>query len=884
MTDREGSFAPATIVTHIDAFVHRRPSAMRTAECHPPNTGSHSLAAFWTVTPEAICDELRCGLGGLSSSEAARRLAQYGPNSDAETRSDGIARAILRRLLEPLSLILLVAGIVSVMTGDAIGGSIIVAILALSIGLDTIQEGHAVRAADILRRSVALKAEVRREGIFRQIEVDQVVPGDIVRVRAGDIVPADAMVLESTACTVGEAALTGEPYPVEKRPGPCSGASPSEASNALFRGAVAQTGEAVALAVNTGRATVFGAAASALAQAQIPSPFQRDLREFGLVIARLTLVLVVIVLSTRVLLGRPVLDSLLFAVALAVGLTPELLPMITTVTLTRGAMRMAGRKVIVKRLASIHDLGAMTVLCTDKTGTLTSAEITLARSLDAEGADDPHSARLGAIAAELGGDRGALDAALVRCSTGAALGWTLLRRHPFDFSRRMGSVLAKGPDGSLLIVKGAPEAVLACCTRQRQGTELVAMDATMRIAAIEGVRALARDGLRAVAVASRQWTETARDIGAADEKELVFEGICAFADPPKPTAAGAIARLANAGVTLKILSGDDPVVVKRLAGLVGLNAENILSGSDIAKLSDEALAMQVQSVDAYGRLTPDQKSRIVKALQAKGAVVGFLGDGINDAPALKAADIGLSVDGATGVAQAAADMILLASDLEVVADGVAEGRRTFANILKYVRMGASSNFGNMLSMAVASMALPFLPMLPTQILLNNLLYDLSELGIPFDGVRPKAVAQPQLWDMNGLIRFAAIMGPLSSLFDFLTFGVLVLAFNASPVEFRTTWFLESMATQILVIFIIRTGGRPWQDLPRPALAASSLVALIVAMVLPFTPVGGWFGFETPPLAMLVAVGITVTVYLISAEFLKSFAMRTKYRAGCTHAT
>jgi P-type Mg2+ transporter len=585
---------------------------------------------------------------------------------------------------------------------------------------------------------------------------------------------------------------------------------------------------------------------------------------------------VVIVLATRVLLGRPVLDSLLFAVALAVGLTPELLPMITTVTLSRGAMRMAGRKVIVKRLASIHDLGAMTVLCTDKTGTLTSAEITLARSLDPFGADDPRAAQLGAIAADLGGDRGSLDAALLRGSSGAAEGWTLVGRHAFDFSRRLGSVLATGPGGQLLIVKGAPEAVLALCTKHRRGKEVLAMDGMAQTEAIDRVHALAQDGLRAVAVASRPWPEKAHEVEAADENELVFEGICAFADPPKPTAAAAIARLASAGVRLKILSGDDPIVVKRLAGLVGLNAEKILSGSDIAKLSDEALAVQVQSVDAYGRLAPDQKSRIVKALQSKGAVVGFLGDGINDAPGLKVADIGLSVEGATGVAQAAADMILLASDLEVVADGVEEGRRTFANILKYVRMGASSNFGNMLSMAVASIALPFLPMLPTQILLNNLLYDLSELGIPFDGVRPEATARPQVWDISGLIRFAAIMGPLSSLFDFLTFGVLVFVFNASPAEFRTTWFLESMATQILVIFIIRTNGRPWQDLPRPALAASSLVALIVAMVLPFTPVGGWFGFEAPPLAMLVGTGIIVIVYLVSAELLKPLAVRYRH--------
>jgi Mg2+-importing ATPase len=828
-----------------------------------PESPTHADNHFWRLSSDELCKRLGCGLTGLSATEAADRLDQFGLNSDAPPRIEGAARAILRRLLEPLSLILLVAGIVSMLTGDDIGGLIIVLILVLSIGLDTVQEGHAVRAAEILRRSVALKAEVRRDGAFREIDVDQVVPGDLLRVRSGDIIPADALILEATAFTAGEAALTGEPYPVQKRAG--AAAAPDDRSNALFRGAVAQTGEAIALVVRTGRDTVFGAAASALAETQAPSPFERDLREFGLVVARATLALVLVVLTVRVVFGRPVLDSLLFAVALAVGLTPELLPMITTVTLSRGALRMAGRKVIVKRLAAIHDLGAMTVLCTDKTGTLTSAEITLARSLDAEGKDDVRAAQLGAIAASLGGDRGSLDAALCAGRPDVAQGWTLAGRQAFDFSRRLGSVLATGPEGALLIVKGAPEAVLALCT----------MDEDARAAAIARVRDLASEGLRTVAIASRRWSGTLREVETEDETDLGFEGFCAFADPPKPTAAAAIARLAASGVELKILSGDDPVVVKRLAGLVGLNPERVLSGADIAELSDEALTVQVRSTDAFGRLAPDQKSRIVKALQAGGEVVGFLGDGINDAPALKVADVGLSVDGATGVAQAAADMILLASDLEVVADGVAEGRRTFANILKYVRMGASSNFGNMLSMAAASIALPFLPMLPTQILLNNLLYDLSELGIPFDRVSAQATAQPQVWSMSRLVRFAAIMGPLSSVFDVLTFVALLFLFKASPEEFRTAWFVESMATQILVIFIIRTYGRPWRNWPDPVLAASSLIALLVAMVLPFTPLGAWFGFVAPPPIVMAGIAFLVVVYLACAELLKPFAIRAK---------
>ncbi|KAA0121251.1 magnesium-translocating P-type ATPase [Methylobacterium sp. P1-11] len=846
----------------------------------PARASTHPIPAqvpdFWTATPEALAATLGCATSGLSTAEADHRLIRYGANVDAPDAVATRLGAILRRILEPLSLILLVAALVSAVSGDWIGGAIIASILALSIGLDTVQEGHALRAAEALRRSVALKAEVRRDGVYTTIPVEDVVPGDLIRVRAGDIVPADALIVESNAFTAAEAALTGEPYPVEKRPGAIAAANAAEASNALFRGAVAQTGEAVALVAATGRATMFGAAAAALGAEPEASPFQRDLRAFGLVVARMTIALVVAVLAFRVAFGRPVLDSLLFAVALAVGLTPELLPMITTVTLSRGALRMAKRKVIVKRLAAIHDLGAMTILCTDKTGTLTAAEIALTQSLDGAGRDDPRAARLAAIAADLGGDRGSLDAALVGAAPDAAAGWRLTGRRAFDFARRSGSVRAEGPEGAVLIVKGAPETVLPLCVRRRAGDAQRPMTEAERAEALDRVRALAGDGLRSIAVASRTGSTGAAE---TDERDLVLEGFCAFADPPKATAAAAVARLAAAGVRVKILSGDDPVVVHRLAGLVGLAGETTLSGAEVAALSDEALAVRVRAVDAFGRLTPDQKVRVVRALKADGAVVGFLGDGINDAPALRQADIGLSVEGATGVAQAAADMILLAPDLEVVADGVAEGRRTFANILKYVRMGASSNFGNMLSMAAASVALPFLPMLPTQILLNNLLYDLSEVGIPFDGVRPEASAQPQIWDMGRLVRFASVMGLLSSVFDLLTFALLLVVFGAAPETFRTAWFLESMATQILVIFVIRTNGRPWRDRPTAALAVSSLAALTVALALPFTPVGHWFGFTPPPGPVLLAIlAITVT-YLVLAELVKPFALGGRAAPG-----
>jgi len=839
---------------------------------HPPSAAPER---FWNLSAQALCERLQCSLGGLTGAQAQTLLVRHGPNADAPPQARGLAAAIGRRLREPLSLILLGAGAVSVATGDGVGGGIIVTILGLSIGLDTVQEGRATRAAEMLRRAVALQAEVMRDGSFRQVPVEEVVPGDIMRVRAGDIIAADALVLESDAFTASEAALTGEPYPVEKRPGLQAAYAASEARNALFRGSVAQTGEARALVVSTGRNTLFGAAAAVLGEGAEVSAFQRDMHAFGLITARLTLALVVMVLATHMLFGRQVMESLMFAVALAVGLTPELLPMITTVTLSRGALRMAGRKVIVKRLAAIHDLGAMTVLCTDKTGTLTRAEIALARSLNGAGQDDPRAAWLGAIAATLAGDRGALDAALQASHPDAAQGWALLQRHAFDFNRRVGSVWVEGPGERLLIVKGAPEAVLSLCTRRRQSGEVLPFGDTGRAEGLQAVHVLAQQGLRVVAVASRarpDATSASSPLSPADEAELVFEGFCAFADPAKPTAKVAIARLSAAGVRLKILSGDDPVVVQRLAQQMGLCADRVLTGAELAGLTDDALAVQVQSVDIYGRLAPDQKARIVRALQAHGAVVGFLGDGINDAPALKVAHIGLSVDSASGVAQAAADMILLDSDLAVVADGVEEGRRTFVNILKYVRMGASSNFGNMLSMAVASFFLPFLPMLPTQILLNNLLYDFSEIGIPFDTVPPEAIAQPQVWDMRGLLRFAGTMGPLSSLFDMVTFGGLLWMFQSTSEQFRTLWFMESMATQILVIFVVRTHGLPWRDLPHPALLWSSLVALFVAMALPFTPVGSWFGFVAPPMAMVAGMSGLVLAYLACAQWLKASAL------------
>jgi Mg2+-importing ATPase len=830
---------------------------------------------FWTRSLDAAYADLKATPNGLSTDEASRRLVATGRNADAAARRAGPISAILRRFLEPLILVLLFAAIVSAVTGDAASASIIVTIIIVSVGLDAFQEGRAAKAADALKASVALTAEVKRDGAFKTIPTEEVVPGDILRVRTGDIIPADAMVVESSSFTANEAAMTGEPYPVEKHLGPVSSTAPTDATNALFRGAIGQTGEAIALAVATGPKTMFGAVASLLAEDIAPSPFQRDLRGLGFVVARAAAVLAIVVLAINLFLGRPLLQSMMFAVALAVGLTPELLPMITTVTLSRGAVRMAKRKVIVKRLASIHDLGAMTVLCTDKTGTLTSAEIVLAGSCDPQGQPTPRVAELAAVCAQLAGDRGALDGALAAANPKVGEGWTATSRLGFSYERRRGSVLAEHAGAEILVCKGAPEAVLAVCDSRRAGSDVAALDAAGRKAIAATLRGFAEQGLRAVAVATKPCATAGAALEPADEANLVFEGFCTFQDPPKPSAIAAIKRLIAAGVRVKVLSGDDPIVVARIAGLVGLNGDVVLSGTDLQGLSQEALRARVKTVDAYGRLTPDQKVRVVRALQAAGETVGFLGDGVNDAPGLRIADVGLSVDGATGVARAAADMILLASDLDVVADGVEEGRRTFGNILKYVRMGASSNFGNMLSMAVASLFLPFLPLLATQILLNNLLYDLSEIGIPFDTVDVPMLAKPQRWDMRGIVRYAAVMGPLSSAFDFLTFAVLLLGFHTTAPQFRTAWFLESIVTQILVVFLIRTRGLPWTTPPDRRLVISALAALVVAMIIPFTGLGHWFAFSPLSLAILASVGAITLAYLASAEALKHLAVKAR---------
>ncbi len=831
------------------------------------------LALFWADAPAGLSE----AQAGLTSAEAARRLAADGPNVIADKGSRTILARILARLAEPLVAILLMAAFVSGATGDHASLIIILTMVVLSVGLDVYQEHGAEKAAEALRRAIALTVGVRRDGQFIDLPTEALVRGDVVRLGPGSLVPADGIVLASHGARVDEAILTGEPYPVDKRPGPSGARALADAYDALFDGTAVVSGEATMLVAATGRRTQLGAISASLASAEPPSAFERGLHRLGLLILRLTLALVLFVLLVQILFHRPMLESVMFAVALAVGLTPELLPMVTTVTLSRGALRLAQKQVIVKRLAAIHDLGAMDVFCTDKTGTLTEARIELSAWPDAAGKDSAHVLELAAINSfyESGVGNPLDTAILARAGNPASLPWRKMADLPFDFERRRAAVLVEQGGRRMLVVKGAPEALLDRCTQADLDGKPAPLGAKHRAALDTMHDARAANGERLLAVAWKDWDGAPRALSAEDEAGLVFAGYCAFLDPPKQSARAAIARLRGLGVQVKVISGDAAPVVRHLVAALDLDCTGLLTGDEIAKLSDAALRVQVRRTDLFARVSPEQKLRIIRALSRSGHTVGYMGDGINDAPAIKAADAGMSVDGATDVARAAADMILLSNDLGVVADGVMEGRRTYANIIKYVRMGTSSNFGNMLSMALAALVIPFLPMTAIQILLNNLLYDFSQLGIPLDNVDEAETRHPHNWNISAIQRFTAFMGPLSSVFDIATFALLLLVFNTSPAEFRTAWFVESMLTQILVIFVIRTQARPWRSTPHRALALTSLGALGVALMLALGPWAGTFGFAAMPLHLLGAVVVLALTYLACAEAIKRRAMRQR---------
>ena len=811
------------------------------------------------------------GVAGLSSAEARRLAKRHGPNELHPRRRRSVLEELLRRFRSPLVLILIAASAISAFTGDVASFAIIVTMVVLSVAIDFIQERRAGHAAEALIRRVQVHANVVRDGRLASLPVNRLVPGDVVRLAAGSVIPGDGRLLEANGLHVNEALLTGEPFPVEKR----VGARHPPRGDDVFMGTSVVSGTATMRITRTGAATEVGKIAASLAAQPPATEFERGLRSFGMLIMRITAFLVLFVLLVNAAMHRPLLESFVFAVALAVGLTPELLPMILTVTLARGALRLSAEHVIVKRLAAIEGLGSMDVLCTDKTGTLTQARIRLERVVDLDGrTSDTARSRACLNSAFQAGIRTPLDEALLAQPVDAA-GWTKLAEVPFDFERRRVAVLLRHGTHRLLLVKGAPEELLRLCTHYAAAAGERPLDEEARRRASEELERLGNAGLRVLAVAHRALERD--EASVHDEHGLVLDGFAAFADPPKPGAAQALAALAANGVAVKILTGDGAAVTRHLCASLGVAAQGVLSGAEMQRMDDAALAARAQATTLFCRVSPAQKTRIVAALRARGHVVGFLGDGINDAPALHRADVSLSVNNAVDVAREAADLILLKRDLGVVHRGVIEGRRTFVNIRKYVLMGTSSNFGNMFSMAGASLFLPFLPLLPAQILLNNLLYDVSEVPIPLDRADEAETARPQKWDMALVRNFMWALGPVSSLFDFLTFYVLLAVLHADVALFRTGWFIESLATQVLVIFVIRTRASPLASRPHPALAALALVVLAIAVALPFTPLAAALGFVAPPPLFFAVLATLVAAYLVLAEVVK----RAFYRLSRT---
>ncbi|WP_322859626.1 magnesium-translocating P-type ATPase [Mycobacterium europaeum] len=821
-------------------------------------------AALVAAAPvEEVLRRLDSSAAGLSGAEAAARLTRYGPNA---VRTHHVnAFAVLGRQLRNAVLILLAGtAVVSYFLGDSMQAVIIGVILAASIGLGFINEYRAERAAADLHASVHHNAVVRRDGEFVSLAVTALVPGDVIRLSLGEAVPADVRLIDVTGLECNESILTGESTGSEKSPDPVPpGTGLADAADLAFMGTIVSAGEGTGVVFATGRNAEFGRIASGLDERQPETTFQVGLRQFSYLLLQVAVALMVIILLSNLLLAKPIIDSVLFSLAIAVGITPQLLPAVVSTGLATGSRQLAKAKVLVKRLVCIEDLGDIDILITDKTGTLTEGRIRLVESCDPGGAHTGAVCRLGLLATdvdpETGGASGnALDAALWESPQarelmdGAARRVALL---PFDHERRATSALVDDDGNRVLVVKGAPEQVLAQCRAVPPAAE-------------DTLAALFAAGRRVVAVATKP-APGMTTLTRADECELSLAGFLVFADEPKSAARQSLSDLADLGIELKIATGDNPRVAEKVCDELGLASKGTITGAQLDAVDDADFADIAQNHTIFARISPEQKARLITALRRKGRSVGFLGDGVNDALALHAADVGISVDSATDVAKDAADVVLLEKDLGVLATGVAEGRRIFANTIKYVLMGTSSNFGNMFSAAAASALLPFLPMLPSQILLNNLLYDTSQLAIPTDRVDAEQLHAPSHWNVAFIRRFMLIFGPISSLFDFLTFGLMLGVLHAGAIEFRTGWFVESLATQTLIIFVIRTRKVPFlRSRPSVLLTATSLTVVAVGAGLTVSPLARTLGFTPLPWQFFAALGAFVVSYLILVELAK----------------
>jgi len=857
-------------------------------------TRADELFVLSRLAGDVACKRLASSPQGLSADEVALRLDRYGHNLITRERQPTIPEEIWRRANNPLNALLVTLAVVSYFLGDVRAAIVIVVMVLLSIITAFIQEHRSNEAAARLRAMVKTTASVRRSsgvahGDFTEVPLETLVPGDIVRLSAGDMIPADLRLLETKDLFVNQSALTGEAMPAEKYAHACEDShdDPFDLPNVCFMGANVVSGYATGVIARTGGQTFFGQLADEVAGQYVPTAFDRGINRFTWLMIQFIIVMGPLVFLVNGLTKHDWLEALLFAVAVAVGLTPEMLPMIVTVNLAKGATAMARDKVIVKRLNAIQNLGAMNVLCTDKTGTLTQDRIILKRHLDIRGEDSDRVLQYAYLNSYFqSGLKNLLDVAVLEHVDmhkilGIGEGFRKVDEIPFDFQRRrLSVVVAHGADKHVLICKGAVEEIIAVSTRYELDGAQGSLDKSHFATAKEETVALNEDGFRVVALAYKEIDAPKATYSIADESDLILLGYIAFLDPPKDTAREAIASLAAKGVRVKILTGDNEVITRKICREVKIEAGEILLGSQVEKMSDAELVEAADATTIFAKLTPVQKERIVGALHLKGHVVGFLGDGINDSPALKAADVGISVDTAVDIAKESADIILLEKSLLVLQDGVTEGRKVFGNITKYIKMGASSNFGNMFSVLGASIFLPFLPMAPIQVLTNNLLYDFSQTAIPTDNVDDDYIAMPRHWDIKNIFKFMIFIGPISSIFDYATYAIMLFVFDAwsNPSLFQTGWFVESLLTQTLIIHIIRTAQVPIiESRASAALLTTSIIICVIGIALPFTWVGSVLGF-TPlpwlywPLVVAMLLSYAILTHLVKVWFVRKWGM------------
>ena len=847
--------------------------------------GAEQLFAVSKVSATPACEMLRSDMLGLATAEAARRLESYGRNLVSRVRKPTIIEEIWSRAKNPLNALLLTLAAASYLIGDLRAAAVIVLMVFLSVATAFIQEHRSNQAAAQLRAMVRTTASVRRADAgghedFVEVPIETLVPGDVVRLSAGDMIPGDLRLLEAKDLFVNQSALTGEAMPAEKYAHACDEhiIDPFDLPNICFMGANVVSGYGTGLIVRTGAQTFFGQLADEITGRHVPTAFDKGINRFTWLMIRFIIVMGPLVFVINGVTKHDWLEALLFAVAVAVGLTPEMLPMIVTVNLAKGATAMARDKVIVKRLNAIQNFGAMEVLCTDKTGTLTQDRIILKRHLDINGSESERVLQFAYLNSHFqSGLKNLLDVAVLEHVEmhkvlGIDDGYRKIDEIPFDFTRRrLSVVVAHGEDKHLLICKGAVEEIFAVSTRYEVDGTTGPLDESHFATAKQETVALNEDGFRVIAVAYKEIGNAKSAYTAADESDLTLLGYIAFLDPPKDSAREAIAALGDKGVKVKILTGDNEVITRKICRDVGIDAGDILLGSQIEQMNEQELSDAVDGMAVFAKLTPAQKERIVRALHLKGRVVGFLGDGINDSPALTAADVGISVDTAVDIAKESADIILLEKSLLVLQDGVIEGRKIFGNITKYIKMGASSNFGNMFSVLGASLFLPFLPMAPIQVLTNNLLYDFSQTAIPTDNVDPEYIATPRRWDISNIFKFMVFIGPISSIFDYTTYAVMLYEFDAwaNPPLFQTGWFVESLLTQTLIIHIIRTAKIPFiESRASPALITTTIIICIVGIALPFTWAGGALGFIPLPWLYWPLVAAIVMSYAILTHLTK----------------